>query len=79
MDMENILKLHEAIAVVLLSKENRQASTIEIATIINQRNLYKRKDGLPVPDYQIKQRTLLSKGQYHHLFSFEKPNTIKLK
>jgi hypothetical protein len=77
--MKNTLKLHEAIAVILLSKEGRKAPFREIAAEINKRKLYIRKDENPVPDYQIKQRTILSGGQYHHLFSFQKPDIIKLK
>ena len=38
------LKLHEAIAVVLLNCEGRKATTNFIAQEINQRKLYIRKD-----------------------------------
>jgi hypothetical protein len=77
--MKNILKLHEAIAVVLLSQKNRVATIDFIAGEINKRKLYLRKDEQPLPAYQVMQRTLLSKSQYHHLFEFKKPNTVKLK
>ncbi len=73
------LNLHEAIAVVLLSKENRTASIEEIANAVNIRNLYERKDKEPLPAYQVMQRTKLSKGRYHHLFEFKEPNIVKLK
>ncbi len=73
------LKLHEAIAVVLLGKENRVANTEEIANEINERELYKRKDLGPLPAYQVMQRTKLSKDRYHHLFEFIEPNIVKLK
>lgn len=77
--MKNILKLHEAIAVVLLNKKNR-TSTIEfIASEINKRKLYIRKDKQSLPAYQVMQRTFLSNGKYHHLFEFKKPDTVKLK
>ncbi len=74
-----ILKLHEAIAVVLLSCERRTANTEFIAKEINQRGLYFRKDRKPLPAYQIKQRTLLSNRKYHHLFKFRNPNIVELK
>ena len=73
------LFLHEAIAIVLLSKADRKATIEEIAMEINQRNLYQRKDAKGIPTYQIMQRTKLSKGQYHHLFEWLEPNTDKLR
>jgi hypothetical protein len=73
------LKLHEAIAVVLINKIGRTASFEEIADEINRRGLYIRKDGLLVPDYQIMQRSKLSNGQYHHLFEQVSCSQIKLK
>ncbi|MBY0482599.1 MAG: hypothetical protein K2Q21_14680 [Chitinophagaceae bacterium] len=73
------LYLHEAIALVLLSKEDRKASIDEIADEINKRNLYKRKDENDVPAYQIMQRTKLSSGQYHHLFEWSEPNMVRLR
>ncbi|MEE4197351.1 MAG: hypothetical protein V2I54_06875 [Bacteroidales bacterium] len=74
-----MLKLHEAIAVVLLNKPNRTASEQEIADEINKRNLYQRRDGNPVPAYQIMQRTKLAKGLYHHLFDYQSKDRIVLK
>lgn len=74
-----MLKLHEAIAVVLLNKPNRTASEQEIADEINYRNLYQRKDEQPVPAYQIMQRTKLAKGQYHHLFDYQSTEKILLR
>lgn len=76
---ENVLFLHEAIAIVLLTKFTRNATTEEIADEINKRKLYKRKDNLSLPAYQVMQRTKLCKGQYKHLFQFISPNTVKLK
>lgn len=75
---ENLLQLHEAIAVVLLSKANRTAPLEDISAEINTRKLYVRKDGNPVPPHQIMQRTFLSNGKYHHLFRFTKPNIVTL-
>ena len=77
--MKNILKLHEAIAVVLLNCKGRKSTIEFIADEINKRKLYVRKDQMSLPAYQVMQRTLLSNGKYHHLFQFTKPNTVKLK
>lgn len=77
--MKNLLNLHEAIALVLLSKENRTASFSEISDEIERRILFIRKDGEAPPDYQIKMRTILAKGKYHHLFEFIKPDIVRLK
>jgi len=77
--MANVLKLHEAIIVVLINKSNRVATTEEIAKEINKRDLYKKKDLSEVEAGQIKLRTKLSNGAYHHLFEFIEPNIVKLK
>ena len=77
--MRNILRLHEAIAVVLINKPGRAASEQEIADEINQRKLYNRKDGQPLPAYQVMQRTKLSNGQYHHLFEYVSSDQIVLR
>jgi hypothetical protein len=74
-----MLKLHEAIVAVLTTKKNRTATTQQIADEINSRKLYHKKDGSPVQASQIRLRTTLSKGQYLHLFEFEKPDKVKLK
>jgi hypothetical protein len=63
----NILKLHEAIAVVLLNKPKRTATIEEIANEINRRGLYKRKDGKALPAYQVMMRSKLSKQRYIYL------------
>lgn len=64
----NTLKLHEAIAVVLLGMPNRTGTFEEIALVINKRKLYLRKDGKPLPAYQVMMRSKLSKERYSHLF-----------
>jgi len=74
-----ILKLHEAIVVVLINKPTRTATTEVIAKEINKRSLYKKKDNSVVEASQIKLRTKLSNGAYHHLFEFIEPNIVKLK
>jgi predicted transcriptional regulator len=73
------LFLHEAIAVVLLSIKERQASVETIAEIINERRLYIRKDQKNIPAYQIMQRVKLSKGHYHYLFEWINPNIVRLR
>jgi hypothetical protein len=77
--MANVLKLHEAIVVVLINKPNRTATTEEIAKEINKRSLYKKKDLSEVEAGQIKLRAKLSNGAYHHLFEFIEPNIVQLK
>ncbi|MGV3529816.1 MAG: hypothetical protein ACO1OO_13030 [Flavisolibacter sp.] len=79
MATELLLKLHEAIAVVLLNREDRTANFEEIANEINRRNLYRRKDGEPLPSYQVMQRSTLSGGQYQHLFESVGKNSIKVR
>ena len=76
--MSNILKLHEAISVVLLSCKNRTATVEFIAEEINKRKLYTRKDKKSVPPYQTMLRSKLSKGKYAHLFQFSKPKMVTL-
>lgn len=75
----NVLTLHEAIVVVLSSCDNRTATTDFIATEINERKLYTKKDKTRLQASQVKLRTRLSKGSYHHLFSFTEPNIVTLK
>lgn len=76
--MKNILKLHEAIAVVLLSSPERISTCESIAKEINRRGLYQRKDKKPVPPYQVMMRTKLGKGRYGHLFRYHSDNSVKL-
>jgi uncharacterized protein YjiK len=76
--MKNILKLHEAIAVVLLSKPKRMATFETIAKEINKRGLYFRKDGEPLPAYQVMMRSKLSKSRYDHLFQYLQNDKVKL-
>ncbi|HWA34667.1 MAG TPA: hypothetical protein VG737_11080 [Cyclobacteriaceae bacterium] len=73
------LLLHEAIGVVLLLKAHRVATCEEIAAEINDRKLFKRRDGKPLPPYQVMMRAKLSGGKYAHLFLFEPPNRVHLR
>lgn len=81
--MSNLLKLHEAIAVVLLDKK-RSASLEDITQEIANRNLYRQKNGEGAfpPTSQIRLRTHPNtKGgkTYSYLFDFIEPNSVKLK
>ena len=58
--MKNFLKLHEAVAVILLSEPNRTATFALIAEKIDKRGLFsERKGGITLTD-QIKIRTSIS-------------------
>jgi hypothetical protein len=73
------LTLHEAITIVLKTQPKRTATTEYIAEEINKLKLYTKKDKSPVLKGQIRLRTKLSNGKYHHLFDFNEPNIVKLK
>ena len=82
--MSNLLKLHEAIAVVLLGKDDRTATIQDITKEIADRNLYRQNKGKGAfpPKSQIRLRTHPNTkgGQtYGHLFDFISPDKIKLK
>jgi len=77
--MKNLLTLHEAVAVVLLSEPNRTATFQSIAGVIEKRNLFpERKGGITLAE-QIKLRTSISSSKYKHWFDFTKPDILKLK
>lgn len=76
--MKDKLKLHEAIAAVLSTRPNKTATTQEIADEINARKIYLRKDGTPLPAYQVKMRTMLSNGNYAHIFKYSEPDVVSL-
>ena len=80
--MNEKLKLHEAIAIVLLNQEDRMATTEEIAEEINRRKLYGQKDGSPVNKEQIRIRTHTNTNSgkfYSYLFEFIEPDKVKLR
>ena len=56
--------LHDEIREILLANGNAWMTTSEIATEVNQRNRYRKRDGSQVTDYQIHGRT----RKYPHLF-----------
>ena len=77
--MRNLLRLHEAIAVILLAKPSRQSTFAIIAKEINKRKLFeKRKAGITLEE-QIRLRTSISSSKYKYMFEFEKPDKLKLK
>ena len=73
------MTLHNAIITVLTNKPNKTATIEEIAEDINVKQLYKRRDKQPLPSYQVMMRTKLSKGKYHHLFTWIEPDKVQLK
>lgn len=80
----NILKLHEAIAVVLISKTNRTASLHEITKEIAERELYRQQNGEGTfpPESQIRLRTHPNtKGgkTYAHIFEFIEPDMVRIR
>lgn len=77
--MKNMLTLHEAVAVVLLSQPDRTATFQTIADEIEKRNLFpERKGGITLTE-QIKLRTAIASSKYKHWFELIKPDTIKMK
>jgi hypothetical protein len=77
--MKNLLTLHEAVAIILLSKQNRTATFESIAEDIDRRNLFpERKGGITLAE-QVKIRTSIKSSKYKHWFDFTAPNIIRLK
>jgi hypothetical protein len=76
--MKNLLTLHEAVAVILLSEPNRTATFETITDKIEKRNLFpERKGGITLAK-QIKLRTSISSSKYKHWFNFIPPDTVQL-
>jgi len=77
--MNNLLTLQEAVAVVLLNKQNRTATFESIAEDIERRDLFpERKGGITLAE-QVKIRTSIKSSKYKHWFDFIPPNIICLK
>lgn len=72
--MKNLLKLHEAIALVLLSEPKRTATLDRTVQVVNRRKLYNRADQKPVPAYHVMMRAKLSKGRYAHMLTYNSLN-----
>lgn len=80
--MHKLLTLHEAIAVILLSKDDRTARIQEISEEIAARKLYFQKSGDIAPPEQIRLRThpnTKSGKQYAHLFEYIEPDKVRLR
>ena len=74
--MNNLITLHEAVVIVLLSKPNKTATFKSIADEIERRDLYPiRKGGIELKD-QIKLRTSISSSKYKTWFEFTKPDIL---
>lgn len=77
--MKNLLTLHEAVAVALLTEPNKTATFQHIADKIQKQNLFpNRKGGITLAE-QIKIRTFIASSKYKHLFDFKKPDILRLK
>jgi HTH-type transcriptional regulator/antitoxin HigA len=68
------LTLHEAIRMVLLSRESRMATIKEISAELQKRGLYTRKDG----DAARAKQVLARVKQYPDLFEFVGPGRVRL-
>jgi hypothetical protein len=71
---QETMKLHEAMVEVLKSDPTGMSRAVHIAAAINERGLYRMRDGRPVEGQQITARV----GRYPHLFDRE-GTFIKLK
>ena len=77
--MKNLLTLHEAIAIALISKKSRSTSFEEIADFIEKRNLFpNRKGGITLAE-QVMLRSTKSRGRYSHLFESLSEKTIRMR
>ncbi len=79
MPRKNLISLHEAIVIALLSKDNRTASFEEIGTFIQERNLCHIRDGNIPLSTQIMLRSTKAKRAHHHLFEEIGNDVIRLK
>lgn len=79
MPRKNLLSLHEAIVVALINQLSRTANFEDIATFIEERNLYPlRKGNIPLAT-QVMLRATKAKGAYHHLFEEVGAGYIRLR
>jgi hypothetical protein len=77
--MKNLLRLHEAVAIVLLSKPDRTATFEEIAREVVKRDLFPNRKGGIELSKQIKLRTSIASSRYNSWFRFTKPDVLKLR
>ena len=77
--MKNLLKLHEAVVVVLLTTPTRSATFQKIVEEVEGRKLFPDRKGGISSSEQIKLVTPISTSKYKNWFEFTKPNLLKLK
>jgi len=77
--MNNLLTLHEAIVIALLSDDQRTLNFDGIAKYIDKRGLYpNRKGGISLAK-QVMLRSTKSTKRYHYLFEQIDEQTIRLR
>ena len=79
MPRKNLLSLHEAIVIALISQPNRKASFEVIADFIEDRNLYPERKGNISLAEQVMLRSTKAQGAYQHLFEEVDASTIQLR
>ena len=79
MARKNHLSLHEAIVVALINQPGRIAGLEQIASYIEERNLYPERKGDISFTTPVMLRTTKANGAYHHLFEVVDDDTIKLR
>ena len=77
--MKNLLTLHEAIALALLSKKDRTATFAEIAAFIENRDLYAERKGGILLSEQVMLRSTKSSKRYSYLFEEVDRDRIRLR
>lgn len=77
--MKNLVTLHEAMVLALISKDDRTATYREVADFIDERGLYTERKGNIALSDQVKLRATQSRGNYRHLFEVIDKETISLR
>ena len=77
--MKNLLTLHEAIVLALLSRKDRTATFAEIAAFIEKRGLYTERKGNISLSEQVMLRSTKSSKRYSYLFEVAGKDSITLK
>jgi len=76
--MKNLLTLHEAIALALVSRKDRTATFAEIAGFIEKRGLYIERKGNISLSEQVMLRSTKSSKRYSYLFEEIGRDSIRL-
>jgi hypothetical protein len=79
MPRKNLLSLHEAIVIALINTPERTATFDEIASFIENRQLYPNRKGNIALAIQVMLRSTKANGAYKHLFEQVGENCIQLK